>query len=283
MSDGLPDLGVTRSGWAEYADPTRTHRVRVRGVEFGGSAPVIVAGPCAVESFEQTLGIAEAVKRLGVSLMRGGAFKPRTNPHAFRGLGVEGLEILAEVRRITGLGIVTEVMDPRLVEQVAGCADMLQVGSRAMQNFPLLTEIGRSGMPVLLKRGWSATLEEWLCAAEYIALEGNRDIVLCERGIRTGVNDRYARAVLDLSVIGAVRRLTPLPIIVDPSHAAGRAEGVPALSRAALAAGALGLLIEVVCSDADRAQLRCDNDQGVTPDILEEILAFSRSLAKATP
>jgi 3-deoxy-7-phosphoheptulonate synthase len=149
--------------WPEYADEKATREVAVRGVRLGGPAPVVIAGPCAVESFDQTLNVARAVKAAGGRLLRGGAYKPRTNPHSFQGLGREGLEILAEVRRLTGLGIVTEVLDPRLVGEVASIADMIQIGSRSMQNFPLLTEVGRAAVPVLLKRGWSATLEEWLC------------------------------------------------------------------------------------------------------------------------
>jgi 3-deoxy-7-phosphoheptulonate synthase len=271
MIDQLPDLSILRRCWPEYRDPTTTHRVRVRDVEFGAGAPVIIAGPCAVESLDQTLRVACAVRDTGPRLMRGGVYKPRTNPHSFQGLGSEGLEILAEVRRRTGLGIVTEVMDPRLVEQVAAVADMLQIGSRSMQNFPLLTEVGRTRKPILLKRGWSATLEEWLCAAEYVAREGNRDIVLCERGVRACCHSEYARNILDLNVLEAVRQATPLPVIVDPSHAAGRWSPVASLSRSALAAGAHGLIIEVVNSEADRATLKCDAAQGVLPEILRAI------------
>jgi len=273
--DQLPDLGVLRSAWPEYADPTTVHRVEVAGVTIGGSEPTIIAGPCAVESHEQTLNIARAVRDAGCRLLRGGAFKPRTNPHSFQGLGLEGLEILGEVRRSTGLGVVTEVMDPRLVERVAEHADMLQIGSRSMQNFPLLTEVGRSGLPVLLKRGWSSTLEEWLCSAEYIVKEGNRNVVLCERGVRTSCHWSYARSVLDLNVIEPLRRATPLPVVVDPSHATGRWTLVPAMSRAALAAGADGLLIEVVEPGADRSRLQSDAEQGVSPETLAEIVAMS--------
>jgi len=272
MGGLLPDLSILRRSWTEYADPATTHRVRVKDSVFGGSDPVVIAGPCAVESLEQTLNIAREVRRAGAGLMRGGAYKPRTNPHSFQGLGIEGLEILAEVRRRTGLGIVTEVMDPRLVERVASYADMLQIGSRSMQNFPLLTEVGRTSTPILLKRGWSSTLEEWLCAAEYIAKEGNRNIVLCERGVRNSCHWGYARSVLDLNVIEPVRHETPLPIIADPSHAAGDWKLVASMSRAAVAACAHGLLIEVVEEDADRSELKCDGMQGVTPEILREIL-----------
>jgi 3-deoxy-7-phosphoheptulonate synthase len=278
MDYQIPDLSVLRRCWPDYEDESRTYQVEVDGIRFGGEVPVIIAGPCAVESLEQTLAIARAVRRTGVRLMRGGVYKPRTNPHSFQGLGAEGLEILDEVRRLTGLGIVTEVMDPRLVEQVAGYADMLQIGSRSMQNFPLLTEVGHTRKPVLLKRGWNATLEEWLCAAEYIAKQGNRDIVLCERGIRTSCNSPYARNVLDLNVIEPLRRLSPLPVIVDPSHATGQWTLVSCMSQAALASGAHGLIIEVVHTEAARAGLRCDAEQGVPPKVLAGIVDMSLSL-----
>ena len=278
---GLPDLTILRRNWPEYAQPGTTHVVSVNGVAIGAGAPVVIAGPCAVESFEQTLAVAQAVRDAGARLMRGGAYKPRTNPYSFQGLGEAGLEILAEVRRLTGLGVVTEVLDPRLVERVAACADMLQVGSRSMQNFPLLVEVGRSSKPVLLKRGWSATLEEWLCAAEYIAKEGNRQVVLCERGVRTSSHAGHARSVLDLNVIDPLRRAVPLPVIVDPSHATGDWTLVAPLSRAAISAGAQGLLVEVVEQDADRAQLRCDAEQGVPPQTLREIIDDARRLAPA--
>jgi len=271
MSLKLPELGILRESWPEYGDPTTTRPVVVRDVTLGGSRRVVIAGPCAVESLSQTMNIARAVRRAGGDLLRGGAYKPRTSPHSFQGLGREGLEILAEVREETGLGIVTEVLDPRLVEEVAGFADMLQVGSRSMQNFPLLAEVGRTDKPVLLKRGWSATLEEWLCAAEYIAKEGNTNIVL--------IHWSYARSILDLNVIEPVRKLTPLPIIVDPSHATGSWTLVAALGRAALAAGAHGLLVEVIEAGADRSALLSDAEQGVPPDVLEEIVASTREFA----
>jgi len=271
MQDRLPDLGVLRRCWPGYEDPATTREINVNGISFGAQSPVIIAGPCAVESFEQTLEIAQAVRRIGGRLLRGGVYKPRTNPHSFQGLGDEGLRILAEVRRLTGLGIVTEVMDPRLVEQVAECADMLQIGSRSMQNFPLLTEVGRTRKPVLLKRGWSSTLEEWLGSAEYVAVQGNRDIVLCERGIRSSCHWSYARNILDLNVIEPLRRATPLPVIVDPSHATGHWNLVAAMSRAALAAGAHGLLVEVVRADQDHNELSCDAEQGIPPEVLEKV------------
>jgi 3-deoxy-7-phosphoheptulonate synthase len=251
--------------------------VAVAGVEIGGPERVVIAGPCAVESYEQTLAIARAARAAGCSLMRGGAYKPRTDPSAFQGLGPKGLEILAEVRRQTGLGIVTEVLDPRLVEQVASVADMLQIGSRSMQNFPLLTEVGRSSVPVLLKRGWAATLREWLGAAEYIAQAGNREIVLCERGVRASFSWSQARVALDLDVIEPARQATPLPIIVDPSHSTEDWTQVPGLSRAAVNAGAHGLLIEVLEPGADRSCIKCDAHRGIPSELLAEIVKSVRS------
>jgi 3-deoxy-7-phosphoheptulonate synthase len=272
----LEELSILRSNWPEYGDLGRAHIVKVGRTEIGGESPAIIAGPCTVESYEQTLNIARAVRAAGVELFRGGAYKPRTCPYSFQGLGREGLEILCEVRSETGLGIVTEVQDPRLVEQVAEAADMLQVGSRSMQNFPLLSEVGRQGLPVLLKRGWSATLEEWLCAAEYIAREGNREIVLCERGVRSASHWSYARNVLDLSIIEPVRRATPLPVIADPSHSTGTWTLVAPMSRAALAAGVHGLLIEVLEPGGDRTELKCDSEQAIPVETLEDILAWAR-------
>jgi 3-deoxy-7-phosphoheptulonate synthase len=277
MSEHLPDLQVLRRCWPEYSDPTSTKIVRVNGVDIGGTEPVIIAGPCAVESFEQTYRVAAECAEAGATLMRGGAFKPRTSPHSFQGLGVEGLEILAKVREKTGLGIVTEVMDPRLVETAVDYADMIQIGSRSMQNFPLLKEVGTTRVPILLKRGFSSTLEEWLCSAEYVADGGNLDIVLCERGIRASCHWSYARNIIDLGVIEPVRCASPLPIIVDPSHGTGEWRRVAAMSRASLATGAHGLLIEVVDKESRRAELSCDGEQGITPDILQEIVALAKS------
>jgi len=278
MNMRLPDLSILRRCWTEYEDLTTTHAFDVKGVSVGGSRPVVMAGPCAVESYEQTLNIANAVKAAGGHLLRGGVYKPRTSPYSFQGLGKEGLEILAAVREETGLGIVTEVMDPRLVDQVSRYADMLQIGSRSMQNFPLLKEVGLSHMPVLLKRGWSSTLEEWLCAAEYVAMEGNRKIALCERGIRTSIHWSYARNLLDLNVIQPLREATPLPVIVDPSHATGQWSLVEAMSRASLAAGAHGLLIEALGPEVRREDLQCDAQQGIPPDILARITASARDM-----
>jgi 3-deoxy-7-phosphoheptulonate synthase len=283
MSGVLSELTIARSNWLEYRDPATTREVVVAGVPIGGVHPVVIAGPCAVESYEQTLSAARAVAAAGGRLLRGGAFKPRTSPYSFQGLGSEGLEILRAVSRETGLGVVTEVQDPRLVEQVAETADMLQVGSRSMQNFPLLVEVGRAGRPILLKRGFSATLDEWLCAAEYIAREGCLDIVLCERGVRRSAYWNEARSELDLDVIGPARRATPLPVIGDPSHATGDWRRVEAASLEALRAGAQGLLIEVLPPSMERADLRCDPLQGVSADTLHRIMDFARDFRVPEP
>jgi 3-deoxy-7-phosphoheptulonate synthase len=247
------------------------------GVTVGAGRPVVIAGPCTVESRKQTLAIARACKAAGAGMLRGGAFKPRTSPYSFQGLGREGLEILAEARAETGLPIVTEVLDPRLVELVGSVADVIQIGSRSMQNFPLLTEVGRYGKPVLLKRGFGATLEEWLYAAEYVALAGTLEIIFCERGIRTFANGAYDRATLDVAAVHALRRLTPFPVIVDPSHAAGHAGLVPDLAAAALSLGVDGLLIEVVEAGADRDLVKCDGEQGIEPNDLASIVARAES------
>jgi 3-deoxy-7-phosphoheptulonate synthase len=220
---------------------TRT-KVRVGDVVFGGPETVVIAGPCAIEGRDVLLEIARAVKAAGASVLRGGAFKPRTSPYAFRGLGEEGLRFLAEARDETGLPVVTEVMDPRDVPLVERHADMLQIGSRSMHNFALLAEVGRTRKPVLLKRGMSATLEEWLMAAEYVMAGGNYRVILCERGVRTFSD--HSRNTLDLSVIPPAKSLSHLPVFVDPSHGTGKRAYVPAMSLAALAAGADGLLVE---------------------------------------
>jgi 3-deoxy-7-phosphoheptulonate synthase len=256
------------------ADAQETRTVAVREVRFGGARPVVIAGPCAVESFEQTLAVARAVKDAGAEMLRGGAFKPRTSPHDFQGLGVEGLRILREVSRETGLPIVTEVMDPRLVETVCEYTDMLQIGSRNMQNYPLLVEAGKSGKPILLKRGMAASLCEWLGAAEYVAKEGNLDIVLCERGIKAYPSGEYSRNVLDLSVIPAVQNETFLPVIVDPSHATGVASMVESASCAAITFGSHGLIIEVACDSPGAAKPRCDAAQAISPATLGNIVRF---------
>jgi len=218
--------------------------VRIGGIEIGeGCRPVVAAGPCAVESEEQILKTARAVKRAGADLLRGGAFKPRTGPHTFQGLREEGLKLLAMAGRETGLPIVTEVMSPDNVGLVAEYADLMQVGARNMQNFDLLRELGRANKPVLLKRGMSATIEEFLAAAEYILAEGNHQVILCERGIRTF--ETATRNTLDLSVVPLIKELSHLPIMVDPSHATGKRSLVPPMAKAALVVGAHGILVEV--------------------------------------
>lgn len=212
-------------------------------VKIGGADPVVIAGPCAVESEDQILETARLVRSQGVRLMRGGAFKPRTSPYSFAGLGETGLQLLAEAREKTGVLIVTEVLDTRDVELVSRYADVLQIGSRNMQNYKLLRAVGQTKKPILLKRGMSAQLQEFLMSAEYIMAEGNHRIILCERGIRTFVE--YSRNTLDLNVIPAIKQISHLPIIVDPSHGTGRRDLVEPMSMAALAAGADGLIVEI--------------------------------------
>lgn len=256
------------------AKGSETRAVHVAGVEFGGERPVVIAGPCSIESRAQTLEVARAVKAAGAEVLRGGAFKPRTSPHDFQGLGLEGLKILREAREETGLPVVTEVMDTRYVELVSQYADMLQIGSRNMQNYPLLSEAGRSGKPVLLKRGMAAGLCEWLGAAEYIAQEGNLDIVLCERGIKAFPAGEYARCLLDLNVIAAVKAETFLPIIVDPSHSTGVSTMVAPASRAAIEFGSDGLIIEVASDREGAPEPNCDAAQAIGPGTLREIVEF---------
>jgi 3-deoxy-7-phosphoheptulonate synthase len=258
--------------------------VEVGGVRFGTGVPVVIAGPCAVESERQMIEVALSVKAAGADMLRGGAFKPRTSPHDFQGLGEEGLKILRAASDLTGLPVVTEVLDVRLVELVSQYADMLQIGSRSMQNYPLLVEAGRSGKPVLLKRGMAASLCEWLGAAEYIANEGNLNIVLCERGIKAHTAGEYSRYALDLNVVPAVHEETFLPVIVDPSHATGVASRVEQASRAAVEFGSDGLLIEVStwAVDPDSQRPLCDADQAVTPETLGRIVEFIRGREAAT-
>ena len=241
--------------------------VKIGPVEVGGPRFVVVAGPCAVESLEQTLTIARAVKAAGAHLLRGGAFKPRTSPYSFQGLGEEGLKILAQAREASGLPVVTEAVDLESLELVEQYADAIQIGARNMQNFTLLRRAGRSHKPVLLKRGMSATLEEFLMAAEYILSEGNYNVVLCERGVRTFSD--FSRNTLDLAVVPAVKRVSHLPILVDPSHGTGRREKVAPLSRAAAAVGADGLMVEVH-HDPDRAL--SDGPQSITPSMFEALI-----------
>jgi 3-deoxy-7-phosphoheptulonate synthase len=251
--------------------------VTIGNTADGAISPVVIAGPCAVEGREQLLSTAQAVQAAGAQILRGGAFKPRTSPYQFQGLGVEGLQMLAEARELTGLPVITEVMEPALVETVAQYADILQIGSRNMQNFPLLLEAGRNSKrrPVMLKRGLAATIDEWLLAAEYIVAAGNPNVILCERGIRSF--DPQTRNVLDLACVPLLHELTHLPVIVDPSHATGRSELVPTMSRAAIAAGAEGLILEV---HPDPQSALCDGRQSITAEQLQSIVHQTHLIAQ---
>jgi 3-deoxy-7-phosphoheptulonate synthase len=274
----LPGVaGVSQTGskypLSSRAFQAETSLVRVGEVVIGGPAPVIMAGPCTVESEAQLLETAHAVRAAGAHLLRGGAFKPRTSPYAFQGLGEAGLRLLARARAETGLPVITEVMEPGLVGLVAEYADILQIGSRNMQNYPLLRAAGRSGRPVMVKRGLAATVEEWLLAAEYVLAEGNPQVILCERGIRGF--DPAVRHTLDLAAVPLAKSLSHLPVIVDPSHGTGRRGLVRAMALAGLAAGADGLLIEVHV--APEAAL-CDGDQSILPAELREITSRAAAL-----
>jgi 3-deoxy-7-phosphoheptulonate synthase len=239
--------------------------IEVDGRGVGGDQFALIAGPCTVESREQTLDVANVVAEHGASMLRGGAYKPRTSPYSFQGLGVEGLRFLQEAKEQTGLPVVTEVMDARDLPDVAEVADVIQVGARNMQNYTLLSEIGRTGLPVLLKRGLSATLDELLMAAEYVLKEGNPNVMLCERGIRTF--ETTYRFTLDLLAVPALRELTHLPVIVDPSHAAGRRDWVGPVSLAAAAAGADGIIVEV---HNEPEEAICDGPQAVPTALFAE-------------
>jgi 3-deoxy-7-phosphoheptulonate synthase len=247
--------------------------IKVSDVEVGKDL-VVIAGPCSVESEAQMFASARAVKDAGANMLRGGAFKPRTSPYAFQGLGLRGLKLLAKAGRQTDLPIVTEVIDPRDVSWVAEFADVLQIGTRNMQNYSLLKEVGQTGRPVLLKRGMYSTLEEWLNCAEYILSEGNPNVILCERGIRTF--ETYTRNTLDLSAVPAIKELTHLPIIIDPTHSTGRLNLIGPMSMAAIAAGADGLIIEVHYNPAEAL---CDADQALTPVMFADIMARLRPLS----
>ena len=249
--------------------------IDIDGILLGGAEPVIMAGPCAVESREQLLESAEIIKAGGAQFLRGGAYKPRTSPYSFQGLEEEGLKYLAEARERTGLKIVTEVTTVEAIERVAHYADMLQVGARNMQNFGLLKEVGRCGKPILLKRGLAATLDEWLNAAEYIMNEGNPNVVFCERGIRT--YETYTRNTLDMSAVAAIKHLSHLPIIVDPSHGTGKWRMVKPMSLAAIAAGADGLMMEV---HPNPAKALSDGNQSLTPEHYQDVMTAVQKLSK---
>jgi 3-deoxy-7-phosphoheptulonate synthase len=250
--------------------------VKVGPVEIGGGQVIVMGGPCSVDTEENVLATAKAVKEAGGHLLRGGAFKPRTSPYAFRGHGEKGLQILAAAREETGLPVITEVMDPRDVDLVARYADVLQIGARNMQNFTLLDEVGRSGKPVMLKRGLNATIEEWLLAAEYILSHGNRDVMLCERGIRT--YETATRFTFDVNAIALVKQLSHLPVIGDPSHATGKWSLVEPVGLAAIASGADGLQIEV---HPNPDQALSDGAQSLTPANFEALMKKVGVVAEA--
>jgi len=268
---GMPGVGQVTRVSTEYKLVSREQHpdrsiVYVRGVPIGPETVTLIAGPCAVETPEQTLAAARMAQAAGATMLRGGAFKPRTSPYAFQGLGEIGLKILADVREETGLPVVTEVVTAHEVDMVAEYADMLQIGTRNMQNFELLRAIGEAGMPVMLKRGMNATIEEWLMAAEYIAQRGNLAIVLCERGIRTF--ETATRNTLDVSAVPVVQRLSHLPVIIDPSHSGGHRDLVLPLSRAGIVAGADGIIVDVH-PNPDTAL--CDGPQALVSEDLDEL------------
>lgn len=250
--------------------------VRVGDVEIGGGELQVIAGPCAVESREGFLEVAEMVKAAGATVLRGGAFKPRTSPYSFQGLEEEGLKILREARQLTGLPVITEVMDPRLVSTVCEYVDVLQIGARNMQNFFLLREVGKIKSPVVLKRGPSATIEEWLMAAEYIISSGNTNVILCERGIRTF--ETYTRNTLDLAAVPLVKQLTHLPVLVDPSHGTGKWKLVGPMACAAVAAGCDGLMVEV---HQNPSEALSDGPQSLTPSNFERMMENVRRVFEA--
>jgi 3-deoxy-7-phosphoheptulonate synthase len=250
--------------------------VNVNGVKVGGADVVVIAGPCAVESKEQLFQTARAVHEEGARILRGGAFKPRSSPYSFQGLGEEGLKLLRQIRKEISMPIVTEVMDTRQVELVAGYADMLQIGSRNMHNYPLLKEAGMLGKPILLKRGMMATIEEFLLAAEYILYQGNSQVILCERGIRTF--ETATRNTLDLSAVPMLKQLSHLPVIVDPSHGTGIRWMVPAMARAAVAAGADGLIMEVHYRPEEAL---CDGYQSLDLNEFALLMADLNRIARA--
>ncbi|MBI1806587.1 MAG: 3-deoxy-7-phosphoheptulonate synthase, partial [Ignavibacteria bacterium] len=250
--------------------------VDVAGVKVGGKNVVVMAGPCSVETEDQLMMTAAAVKASGATLLRGGAYKPRTSPYAFQGLGEDGLKLLAKAKEKTGLGIVTEVMESSEVELVAEYADLLQVGARNMQNTKLLRSLSKIKKPILLKRNFSATLNEFLMSAEYVLSGGNDQVILCERGIRTFVE--YTRNTLDLNIVPAVKQLSHLPIIVDPSHGTGRHDLIIPMSRAAVACGADGLIVEV---HPDPAKAYSDGDQSLTPQAFQQLMKEVKTIAVA--
>lgn len=249
--------------------------VEVAGEKIGANKLAVMAGPCSIESTDQILEIAQAVKSAGANFLRGGAFKPRTSPYAFQGMGEEGLELLQLAREKTGMPIVSELMSVDKLDLFVDHVDVIQIGARNMQNFDLLKEVGKTNVPILLKRGLSATIEEWIMSAEYIMASGNENVIFCERGIRTF--ERYTRNTLDLSAIPAIKKLSHLPVIVDPSHAAGLSWMVPALAKAAIAVGADGLMIEV---HNDPAKALCDGAQSIKPDAFAKLMVELKAIAQ---
>jgi len=278
----MPGVGEVVRVSKPYKLVSREHHPQATTITVGGTAQIgpetftLIAGPCAVETPEQTFEAAEMAKAAGATMLRGGAYKPRTSPYAFQGLGRKGLEILAEARERTGLPVVTEVVDPADVPAVAEHADMLQIGTRNMQNFALLQAVGTAGKPVMIKRGLTATYEEWLMAAEYVAQRGNLDIVLCERGVRSF--EPAIRNMLDVSAVPMVHALSHLPVVVDPSHAAGRRDLVVPLTRAAIAVGADAVMVDV---HADPTTALCDGPQALYGDELALLAAACRDLPPA--
>ncbi|MBT6069231.1 3-deoxy-7-phosphoheptulonate synthase [Candidatus Peregrinibacteria bacterium] len=275
---GVSDVMAILQPYKLASSDTKKERtiIKVKNVEIGGNTIAMMAGPCAVETIEQTDASAAKVKAAGANILRGGAFKPRTSPYGFQGLGEEGLKILREIGDKYEMPIITEVLDPRDVPLVEKYADILQIGTRNMQNFRLLEAAGKSKIPVMLKRGMSATIKEWILAAEYILQEGNQNVILCERGIRTFEDS--TRNTIAIDAVPLIKELTHLPVIVDPSHGTGRPSLIPAMSRAAIAAGADGLIIDVHC---DPENALCDGAQALLPDQFNEVMEALAPIAVA--
>ena len=275
---GVEDVVVILAPWKLAGREFKKDNtiIDVCGVKIGGKQLAIMAGPCAVEKKELTLGIAQEVKAAGANILRGGAYKPRSSPYAFQGLGNEGLDFLGAAKKLTGLPIVSEILDPRDIELFLEKTDIIQIGARNMQNFELLKEVGGYDKPVLLKRGLSATIKEWLLSAEYIMSRGNKNVMLCERGIRTF--ESHYRNTLDLSAVPALKALTHLPVIVDPSHATGKWDLVAPMAKAAVAAGADGLLIEV---HSNPECALCDGEESLKPARFKDLMKDLRRIAKA--
>jgi 3-deoxy-7-phosphoheptulonate synthase len=276
--EGLPGVEEVVRVLKPYKLVTREFQpedtvIRVGRSSIGGGAVAVIAGPCSIESETQMMSVAETIAASGATMLRGGAYKPRSSPYAFQGMGLDGLKLLRAAGDSVDLPVVTEVLDVRDAETVAEWADVLQVGARNMQNFMMLEELGKMRKPVLLKRGLSATIEETLSAAEYVLKGGNRDVILCERGIRTF--ETYTRNTLDLAAVAALKGLTHLPIVADPSHATGRRDLVAPMSRASITAGADGVMVEV---HPDPEHARCDGPQSLTPPLFDELMGGMRPL-----